>query len=122
MVPKKSPNKPKIPKLSIMKPKNDLFIKISNIPKAKHKVPLILVGLVKKVTVLCGPMIKIKPIKNKMLPRAKKPESKKVIIPRRKKMNPPAVKPTPNSDKVSIEIGERNVISQIKLNLPLLRF
>lgn len=77
---------------------NDLFIKINKMPNPKHKVPLILVGLVKNVIVLCGPMININPIINNIFPKAKKPESKKVIIPNKKKKNPPAVNPTPNSE------------------------
>lgn len=51
IVPKKSPKRPKIPKHSIKNPINVHFIKIRNIPNEKHNVPLILVGLVKKVTV-----------------------------------------------------------------------
>lgn len=99
MVPKKSPNKPKIPKLSKMKPMKDRLLKINKIPKRKHIVPLIFCGRVKKVMVLCGPIINTNPIINKMLPIAKRAESKKVMIPKRKKKIPPAVKPTPNSER-----------------------
>lgn len=80
-----------------MNPINDLFIKIKMIPTANATVPLIFVGLVKKATVLCGPIIRISPIINKRLPNAKNPESKNVIIPKKKKKIPPAVNPTPNS-------------------------
>lgn len=45
---KKSPNKPNIPKLSIKNPKNDLFVKIKNIPNKKQTLPLIFWGLEKK--------------------------------------------------------------------------
>lgn len=38
----------------------------------------------------------------RILPRAKNPESKKVIIPNRKKNIPPAVNPTPNSKEMKI--------------------
>lgn len=76
----------------------DLFIKINKIPTTKQSVPLNLVGLVKNVTVLWGPIIKINPITKRMLPRAKKPESKKVTTPKKKKKIPAAVKPTPNSE------------------------
>lgn len=101
MVPKKSPKRPNIPKHSIINPMNDLFAKINSIPVQKHKVPLILVGLVKNVTVRCGPMIKINPITNNMFPNAKNAESKNAIIPNKKKNIPPAVNPTPNSISVS---------------------
>lgn len=101
MVPKKSPKRPNIPKHSIINPINDLFAKINSIPVQKHKVPLILVGLVKNVTVRCGPMIKINPITNNMFPNAKNAESKNAIIPNKKKNIPPAVNPTPNSISVS---------------------
>lgn len=76
---------------------NDLFIKINKIPSAKHNVPLNLVGLVKNVTVLEGPMIKINPMTKRILPRAKNPESKNVTTPKKKKKIPAAVNPTPNS-------------------------
>lgn len=97
MVPKKSPKSPKMPKLSTMNPTNDHFIKINTIPNAKQSVPRILVGLVKNVTVLCGPIINTNPITKRMFPRARRPESKNVMMPKRKKIKPPAVKPTPNS-------------------------
>ena len=86
-----------------MKPKNECFNKIKKIPNMKHKLPRILLGLVKNVIVLCGPMMRTNPIMNKTFPKAKKPESKKVKIPNIKKKNPPAVKPTPNSTFVSNE-------------------
>lgn len=101
MVPKKSPKSPNIPKHSTTNPMNDHFIKINNIPVQKHIVPLNLVGLVKNVTVRWGPIIKINPITNNMFPNAKNAESKNVIIPNKKKKNPPAVNPTPNSVVVS---------------------
>lgn len=97
MVPKKSPKSPKIPKLSIKKPKNDHFIKISAIPIPKHTVPLILVGLVKNVTVLWGPIIKMIPITKRIFPNANNPESKNVITPNMKSITPNVVKPTPYS-------------------------
>lgn len=97
IVPKKSPNNPRIPKLSMMNPMKLLFIKINKIPNPKNTVPLILVGLVKKVIVLWGPIIKIIPITNNMLPSAKNPESKNVIIPKIKNRTPKLVNPTPNS-------------------------
>lgn len=81
----------------MINPINDLFAKIRSIPVQKHNVPLIFVGLVKNVMVRCGPIIKINPITNNMLPKAKNAESKNAIIPNRKKKIPPAVKPTPNS-------------------------
>lgn len=98
MVPKKSPNKPKIPRLSIRKPIKDFFNNMSIIPTQKQSEPRILVGLVKNVVVLWGPIIKINPITNKIFPRANRPESNSVSMPNRKKKSPPAVKPTPNSE------------------------
>lgn len=97
MVPKKSPNNPKIPKLSNTNPTNDRFIKINKIPTAKHNVPLILVGRVKNVTVRCGPIINTNPMMKRMLPKARNPESKKAMMPKMKKKIPAAVNPTPNS-------------------------
>lgn len=97
IVPKKSPNNPKIPKLSNINPINDRFIKINNIPIIKHKLPLNLVGRLKNEIVLCGPIINVIPIINNILPRARNPESKNVKIPKIKKKIPPAVNPTPNS-------------------------
>jgi hypothetical protein len=52
IVPKKSPNNPKIPNDSKMNPKKECFNKINKIPNMKHKLPRILLGLVKKVIVL----------------------------------------------------------------------
>ncbi|EMG47931.1 hypothetical protein G210_1594 [Candida maltosa Xu316] len=97
IVPKKSPNNPKIPKLSNMNPMNDLFKKINNIPSRKHTSPSILLGRSKNRTVRCGPMINVIPMMNNILPKAKNPESKNVMIPKMKKKIPPAVNPTPNS-------------------------
>lgn len=99
IVPKKSPNNPNIPKLSNMNPTKDHLIKISIIPNAKQTVPLILVGRVKKETVRCGPIIRMRPIIKSKLPKARSPESKNVNIPNMKKKIPPAVKPTPNFRK-----------------------
>ena len=98
IVPKKSPNKPKIPMLSIIKPMKDFFINMNIMPTQKQIEPRILVGLVKNVVVLWGPIMKINPITNKIFPKAKKPESNSVSTPNRKKKSPPAVKPTPNSE------------------------
>lgn len=103
IVPKKSPKRPSIPKLSMINPKNDLFIKIKSIPMQKHMVPLIFVGLLKNVIVRCGPIINIKPITNKIFPNAKNAESKNAIIPKMKKKKPPAVNPTPNSITVLVD-------------------
>lgn len=97
IVPKKSPKRAKIPNDSSMKPIKDLFIRINKIPIKKQSRPLILLGLVKKFIVLRGPIMRTNPIMKSKLPKAKKPESKKVIIPKKKKKIPPAVKPTPNS-------------------------
>lgn len=73
------------------------MVKINRIPMPKHIVPLIFVGLVKNVTVLCGPIIRMIPITKRIFPRAKKPESKNVMIPRKKNNTPNVVNPTPNS-------------------------
>lgn len=89
----------------------DLLIKIKNIPAQKHNVPLILVGLVKKVIVLCGPKINTRPMMKSMLLNANKAESKNVIIPKMKKKIPPAVNPTPNSSFVNM-INYLNAIGQ----------
>lgn len=72
MVPKKSPKSPRIPKLSIINPIKVLLIRINSIPIQKQIVPRTLVGLVKNVTVLCGPIININPVTNKIFPRASK--------------------------------------------------
>lgn len=78
---------------------NERFIKINKIPIKKHNEPRILLGLVKNVMVLCGPIINTNPIINNTFPKAKNPLSKNVIIPNKKKKNPPAVNPTPNSKR-----------------------
>lgn len=97
MVPRKSPNKDKMPMPSMRKPINRCFRRIKRIPPKKNNVGFIFVGLAKKYTVLVGPMIKTTPRTNKMLPIAKRLESKKVITPRRKRTTPAAVAPTPYS-------------------------
>ncbi len=51
IVPKKSPNKPKIPKLSTTKPMKDHFNKMSTIPRQKQNVPRSLLGLLKNAIV-----------------------------------------------------------------------
>ena len=98
MVPKKSPNNPKMPASSNINPINACFIRIKAIPAKKHIVPRILLGRLKNESVRSGPMIRMMPIKKRMLPRARSPRSKRVIIPRKKKKMPPAVNPTPNSN------------------------
>lgn len=111
-MPKKSPNNPKIPKLSIINPKKDLFMRIKMIPKQKQKVPLNLFGLLKNEIVRCGPIINTSPITKRMLPNARNAESKNANMPNMKKKNPPAVKPTPNSKKeVSTAYSSTNLPS-----------
>jgi hypothetical protein len=55
MVPKKSPNRMKIPYSSITKPKNGHRSKIKLIPTTKAAVPLSLFLRAKKSSVRCGP-------------------------------------------------------------------
>lgn len=95
MVPKKSPNKERMPTPSTIKPMKECLNKMRVIPPKKKIVGLIFVGLAKKYMVLVGPMIKTTPMTNKMLPIAKRLESKKAKIPRRKKTTPAAVDTTP---------------------------
>lgn len=97
IIPKKSPNKPKMPTVSIMNPTKVHLIKIRSIPVIKHKDPRLFVGLLKNTVVFCKPIINTTPIKNNILPRANNALSKKVMIPNRKNPNPPKVNATPNS-------------------------
>lgn len=97
IIPKKSPNKPMIPRDSTINPTKVHLERINNMPNTKKMDPRLFVGRVKKMTVFCGPMINTTPVKNKILPRAKRALSKNVIIPKRKNKNPPNVNATPNS-------------------------
>lgn len=96
-IPKKSPNKPKIPTVSTINPIKVHFARIRRIPEIKHKEPRLFVGLVKKIVVLCNPIINTTPMRNRILPRASNALSKKVRIPKKKKPTPPKVNATPNS-------------------------
>lgn len=51
ITPKKSPNSPKIPNDSIMKPRKVCFIRINSIPKIKKIEPRLLFGLEKNINV-----------------------------------------------------------------------
>lgn len=97
ITPKKSPNKPTIPRDSTRNPTNVHFIRISSTPNTKNIDPRLLAGLVKKIYVFCGPMINKTPIRNRILPNASKARSKNVKTPKTKNRNPPKVKATPNS-------------------------
>lgn len=97
IVPKKSPNKNIMPTLSTINPINECLVKINAMPPKKNKVGLIFVGLAKKYIALDGPMIKITPMTKRMLPIARRLESKKVIMPKKKNTTPAAVDATPYS-------------------------
>jgi len=88
MTEKKSPNNITIPKLSIIKPKNDLPVRIKTMPNARSMVPLTFCGLVKNTTVFNGPIMRTRPITNKTFPNANNAASKNVITPRMKKNSP----------------------------------
>ncbi|OBA27911.1 hypothetical protein HANVADRAFT_22814, partial [Hanseniaspora valbyensis NRRL Y-1626] len=97
IIEKKSPNKFRIPKNSIIKPINVHFInKIKKIPEKKQILPLLLFCLVKKTTVLFCPIIKNIPIRNSILPLASNALSKNVNIPKVISIVPITVKPVPN--------------------------
>lgn len=104
MIPKKSPNKPKIPIVSTINPVNVHLERIIKIPMVKQIEPRLLLGLVKNTTVFFGPIINITPLKNKILPNANSARSKKVNIPKIKHKNPANVKTTPNSTKINDSI------------------
>lgn len=95
--PKKSPNNPNIPIVSMMNPVNVHLERIIKTPRVKQMEPRLLLGLVKKTTVFLGPMINMTPLKNKMLPNANNARSKRVNTPRMKQRNPAKVNTTPNS-------------------------
>lgn len=99
--PKKSPNRPTMPSDSTRNPIKVHFMRMSRTPNTRNTEPRRLAGLVKKTYVFCGPMISRTPARNRMLPRARRARSKKVKMPKVKNRNPPNVKATPNSAKVS---------------------
>lgn len=97
ITPKKSPNSPIIPSDSTMNPTKVHLHRIMKMPTTRKMVPRLLVGLVKNLTVFCGPIISSTPSRNKMFPTAKSALSKKVKIPKRKNRHPPNVNTAPNS-------------------------
>lgn len=98
MVPKKSPKRYKIPTASTLKPMNEYFNNMRQIPEKKNKVALIFVGRAKKYMVRDGPMMSTTPIMKRMLPMARRLASKKVMTPKKKNTTPAAVEATPYSE------------------------
>jgi hypothetical protein len=90
MTPKKSPNRIRIPKSSIINPINAYLNKINATPRMKHTEPFSFCGgrLKKKLNVLWGPIIRNRPARNRILPKARRAESKNVMMPRMKKKTP----------------------------------
>lgn len=90
MTPKKSPNRIRMPNSSIMNPINEYLNKISPTPRMKHTVPFNFCGgrLKKKLNVFWSPIIRNRPARNRILPKARRAESKNVMMPRIKKKTP----------------------------------
>jgi hypothetical protein len=87
IVPKKSPNRIKMPYSSTTKPTNGHLSKMSVMPPANAAVPLSFCRRAKKSSVFCGPMMMVRPIRKRMLPIASMARSKKRRRPpTRKKM------------------------------------
>lgn len=95
--PKKSPNRFRIPNISIKNPTNERRYRIRIIPRANRTVPLTLRGRVKNAIVLGAPMIRMMPAMKRTLPKANSRASKSITTPSKKQNTPPAIIPAPHS-------------------------